>query len=168
MVPSLRSLFDGPLQFLRSLPPVALLPLFILWFGIAWWSKLLAAAFVCVFPIAVTTTQGALIADSQYRELSRDLGLSALRYILNVLLPATAPAIVPGLRLAAGTSFVMLYVSELAGASSGLGYRISIAQLAYQADLMIAGLLILGGIAMLTDLAIQFGAKRILHYAGRS
>ncbi|HEV3158274.1 MAG TPA: ABC transporter permease subunit [Candidatus Baltobacteraceae bacterium] len=163
-----RRLFDSTLQFMRSLPPVALLPLFIIWFGIDYPSKLFASTFVCIFPIAVTTTQGVMIADSQYRELGNDLGLSKMDYVLKVIMPATAVAVVPGLRLSAGTAFIMLYISELAGASSGLGYRISIAQLAYQADLMIAGLLVLGLAALGTDLLIQRLSRSLLHYAGRT
>jgi len=163
----LRNLLEGAIHFLRSLPPVALLPLFILWFGIDWSSKLLASIFVCIFPIVVTTLQGAKIADTQYSELARDLNLSRWKYALTIILPATFPATVPGIRLSAGTAFVMLYVSELVGASSGLGYRISISQLAYQADLMIAGLLVLGVAALTTDAVIQLGARTTLHYAGK-
>ena len=154
-------------HFIRSLPPVALLPLFILWFGIDWWSKLAAAIFVCIFPVAVTTTQASIYADHQFRELSNDLRLSSYHYVTKIIVPAALPAIVPGIRLSLGTAFVMLYVSELAGASVGIGYRISISQLAYRADLMIAGLLVLGIAASLTDLAVQNLSKRYLHYAGK-
>jgi sulfonate transport system permease protein len=168
VVTPLRNIMEAPLHFFRSLPPVALLPLFILWFGIGWWPKVLAATFVCTFPIAVTTIQGAMTADTQYRELAQDLELSLSQYVRKILVPATAPAVVPGLRLAAGTSFVMLYVSELGGASVGLGYRISIAQLAYQADLMLVALIVLGSAALLTDTLIAVVAQRTLHYAGKS
>ncbi len=163
----LHGMFNGPVQLLRCLPPVALLPLFILWFGIDWDSKVAAAVFVCVFPIAVTTFQAATLLDLAYRELATDLRLRHLRYIWRIVLPGALPAIVPGLRLAAGTSFIMVFVSELAGASAGLGYRISIAQLAYQADLMIAGLIVLGLAGLGTDLLITRLAARMLHYAGR-
>ncbi|HEY1607418.1 MAG TPA: ABC transporter permease [Allosphingosinicella sp.] len=161
------SLLNAPVQFVRCLPPVALLPLFILWFGIDWWAKLGSAAFVCVFPVTISTVQAARAVDRQYRELALDLRLSATRYLKQIVLPGTLPAIVPGIRLAAGTSFVMVFVSELAGASAGLGYRIEIAQLAYQADLMLAALLILGGAGLATDAAIVGLSRRMLHYAGR-
>lgn len=163
----LHSLLDGLIQFGRCLPPVALLPLFVLWFGIGWWAKVGAAAFVCLFPIMVTTVGGARTADRAYRELAADLGLSPLRYTRGVVLPAALPTIVPGVRLALGTSFVMVFVSELAGASAGLGYRINVAQLAFQADLMVAALVTLGVIGLATDAAIAAAAGRILHYAGR-
>lgn len=162
-----RQLFDWQLQFFRSLPPVALLPLFIVWFGIGWQAKLLASVLVCTFPILVTTVQGASLLDRQYKELAVDFGLSRTRYVLRVLLPGVLPALAPGLRLAAGTAFVMIYVSELAGASSGLGYRISIAQLAFQADLMIAALGVLGAFALATDVAIRLLTNKLVHYAGK-
>jgi sulfonate transport system permease protein len=167
LVAPVRLAFEWFLDFLRSLPPVALLPVFILWFGIDWWSKLAAAVFVCVFPVAVTTAQAATYANQQFSELARDLRMGPVLYVRRIILPASLPAIVPGIRLASGTAFVMLYVSELAGASQGIGYRISISQLAYRADLMLAGLFTLGVIASLTDLAIQRISKRFLHYAGK-
>lgn len=158
----------GPLiHLLRSMPPVALLPLFVLWFGINEGAKLTATTFVCIFPIAVTTWQAAEIVDSSYRELGRDLRLGAWRYLKLVVFPGSLPSIVPGIRLAAGTSLVMVYVSELAGATAGLGYRISISQLAFQAGLMISSLIVLGIIGLLMDLALSRFFNRILHYAGK-
>ncbi len=161
------ALFDGVIQLMRSLPPVALLPLFILWFGIGWNAKVAASVFVCMFPVIVTTMQATTQVDQTYRELAHDLRLTLLAYIARIVVPGAFPAIVPGIRLAAGTSFVMVFVSELAGASAGLGYRISIAQLAYQADLMIAGLLTLGLAGLAVDTIIAVLGRRLLHYAGR-
>ncbi len=150
-----------------GVPKYALVPLFILWFGIDWGSKLAATIFVCIFPVAVTTAQAAIYANEQFSELARDLRMSPVLYVIRIIVPAALPAIVPGIRLSSGTAFVMLYVSELAGASQGLGYRISISQLAYRADLMLAGLFVLGVFASLADVAIQQVSKRYLHYAGK-
>lgn len=168
LAPTARRFTDWQIQFLRSLPPVALLPLFIIWFGIDWESKLAASVIVCIFPVLVTTIQGATLVDTQYRELRRDYDLGRWVYVRRILLPGTMPALVPGVRLSAGTAFIMLYVSELAGASSGLGYRISVSQLAYQADLMIATLAVLGLFALATDLLIQLLASIFIRHAGKS
>lgn len=164
---TMHGMFNGLVQLLRCLPPVALLPLFILWFGIDWDAKLYAAIFVCLFPIAVTTYQATTLLEKGYRELATDLRLRHGEYISKIIVPGALPQIVPGLRLAAGTSFIMVFVSELGGASAGLGYRISIAQLAYQADLMLAGLLVLGLAGLATDMLITRVSTRLLHYAGR-
>jgi NitT/TauT family transport system permease protein len=120
-----------------------------------------------MFPVIVTTMQATTQVDQTYRELAHDLRLTPLAYVARIVVPGALPAIVPGIRLASGTSFVMVFVSELAGASAGLGYRISIAQLAYQADLMIAGLLTLGLAGLAVDTIIAVLGRRLLHYAGR-
>lgn len=165
--PLAERLLDWPLQFLRSLPPVALLPLLVLWFGIGWQAKLFAAATVAMFPIAVTAIQGGHLINRQYGELGRDLGLTRAQYVRHILIPGTMPYVVPGLRLGSATSFIMTFVGELAGASQGLGYRISVSQLAYQADLMIVALVLLGLLALLTDQVLAFGSKWLFPYAGR-
>jgi len=162
-----RWMFDAPLQLLRSMPPVALLPLFVLWMGIEWQAKVFAGVFVCVFPIAITTAQAARTIEMTYRELATDLRLSFATYLRKIVIPGSLPGALPGLRLAAGTSFVMVFVSELAGADAGLGYRISLAQLSFQAALMIAGLLVLGTAGFLTDLALTRMFRRVFQYAGR-
>lgn len=161
------SLFGSLIHFSRSLPPVALLPLFVIWFGIDWDAKLSTAIFVCIFPIAVTTASAAKVAALQYAVLAKDLNLNSVQYLFHIILPSSLPSIVPGIRLSISTSFIMVFVSEIAGASSGIGYRISVAQLAYQADLMIASLLILGLLAMFVDSLVCYMSRRILHYAGR-
>jgi len=160
------AMLNPTVQFIRSLPPVALLPLFVLWFGVDWSAKLGTAVFVCIFPIAITAVQAGKTVNKSLRELAVDLRLSPLAYLSRVVLPGALPSIVPGIRLAAGTSFIMVFVSELAGATGGLGYRISIAQLAYQTDLMLAALFVLGFAGLATDAVITALSGRILHYAG--
>jgi sulfonate transport system permease protein len=161
-----RYLFEGTAHFLRSLPPVALLPVFVLWFGISWVDKLAASAFVSIFPLIVTSFHGAEKANHTYSELKTDFSLSQAKYVARIIVPAMIPSLIPGIRIASGTSFVMLFVSELGGASRGLGYRLSVAQLAYQADLMIAALIVLGLCAFAVDKIVELVGRRVENYGG--
>jgi sulfonate transport system permease protein len=162
-----RFVFEPCVHFFRALPPVALLPLFVLWFGIAWSDKLFVSVFVCIFPVIVVTMQSVQILDEKYSELRRDYSLNVSDYTTLVIIPGVLPFVVPSVRLASGTAFIMLFVSELAGASSGLGYRISVSQLAFRADEMLAALLVLGGIAIIVDTVIQLVSKTVFTYASK-
>ncbi|WP_316762377.1 ABC transporter permease [Pedobacter aquatilis] len=152
---SLNLLLAPMLNFFRSLPPVAILPLFIIWFGIDDQAKINTIAFGCFFPVWLNTTSGASRISSIYLKNAKLLSKSDIKIFFKVEIPATLPFIVIGLRLAAATAFIMVFVSELAGANQGLGFTISNAQMNYQVDVMIAALLILAGTAACIDQLIK-------------
>jgi ABC-type nitrate/sulfonate/bicarbonate transport system permease component len=134
----------GPiLQVFRPMPPVAIIPLVIVWLGIGDTAKIFSIAFAVFFPVWINTHLGAESIPREYLWSARMLGASARRTALRVVLPAALPAITAGLRTSVAIAFIMVYVSEIAGASSGIGYRISITHLAYRIDLMMAALLVL-------------------------
>lgn len=139
------------LNLLRAFPPVALLPVFITFLGIGNTSKILAIAFACLFPVWVNTHIGASNVPEEYLQSARLMSRSRGRIFFHVVLPASLPWIIGGIRLAIAMSFIMLYVSELAGASSGLGYAISTNHLAYRFDKMFAALFFLGLLAAVSD-----------------
>jgi ABC-type nitrate/sulfonate/bicarbonate transport system permease component len=87
------------------------------------------------------------------------LSKSRVQTALRVMIPATLPAIIAGLRTAIPIAFVMVFVSELAGASEGLGYRISVCHLAYRIDMMMAALAVLGGAGALADLCFALAVR---------
>jgi len=146
------------LNFFRALPPVAILPLFIIWFGIDDWSKMLTISFGCFFQVWLNTNTGASRIPSSVIWNSYLLTRSKFKRILKVEIPATLPFIVAGLRLSIATALIMVFVSELAGSNNGIGYTISNAQMSYRIDLMIAALIILAGVSVIIDYAIQKAA----------
>lgn len=142
----------GPvIQFLRPLPPVAIIPLVIVWFGIGDGAKIFSTSFAVFFPTWINTHLGASRIPIEYLWSARLLSRSRAAVLLFVVLPAALPAIVAGLRTSISVAFVMVYVNELAGASSGIGYQISISHLAYRIDRMIAALAVLGAAGAFAD-----------------
>jgi ABC-type nitrate/sulfonate/bicarbonate transport system permease component len=142
----------GPvIQILRPLPPVAIIPLVIVWFGIGDGAKIFSTSFAVFFPTWINAHLGASRIPIEYLWSARLLSRSRLVKLVYVVLPAALPVIVAGLRTSIAVAFVMIYVNELAGASSGLGYQISISHLAYQIDRMIAALAVLGAAGAVAD-----------------
>jgi ABC-type nitrate/sulfonate/bicarbonate transport system permease component len=140
------------IQILRPLPPVSIVPLVIVWFGIGETGKIFSISFACFFPVWINTHLGASQIPIEYLRSAKILTKSSLKRYLYVLVPATIPSIVAGLHTAIAFAFVMVYVSEIAGASSGIGYQISITHLAYRIDKMMAALSILALAGALADL----------------
>lgn len=139
------------IQVLRPLPPVAIIPLVIVWLGIGNTAKLFSIAFGVFFPVWVNTHMGASSVPMSYMRSAKLLCRSPLRRGLRVVLPSTLPYIVAGLRTSIALAFVMTYVSEIAGASAGIGYQISISHLAYRIDRMVAALAVLAAAGALID-----------------
>lgn len=142
------------LQLFRPLPPVAIIPLIIVWFGIGETSKVFSIAFAVFFPVWINTDQGARRVPRSFLWSARTLGCGYPQSLWRVILPAAVPFIVSGLRVGVSLAFVMVYVSELSGASSGVGYQISISYLAYRVDRMMAALATLGLLGLLFDTAL--------------
>lgn len=146
---------------LRPIPPVAIIPLVILWAGIGDGAKVAATTFATFFPVWLATHAGAQGVPQIYLWSGQMLGSSPWRSLRAIVLPAALPTIIAGLRLGLAVAFVMVFVSELAGASSGLGYQIALSQSAYRIDLMMAALFLLAGSAAFLDY-IQLALLRAL------
>lgn len=140
------------LNVLKAFPPVAMLPLFITLFGIGDFSKIFAISFASIFPLWVNTHLGSNNIPIEFIRSARLLSGSKVKIFFRVIIPASMNSIIAGFRISIAISFIMLYVSELAGASGGLGYQISSSQLAYRMDKMIGALILLGLTASLVDL----------------
>jgi ABC-type nitrate/sulfonate/bicarbonate transport system permease component len=148
------------IQLFRPLPPVAIVPLVIVWLGIGDLAKLFSISFAVFFPVWLNTHLGASSVPVAYLRSAQLLCHSRLRISYAVVLPATLPFIVAGLRTAIPVAFIMVYVAELAGASLGVGYQISISHLAYRIDKMMAALAVLAGMGALSDYLFARG----IHY----
>jgi|SRR3989344_655726 len=144
---SLSSLF----HVFRSFPPVAIIPLVIAWFGIGETAKLFSIGFAAFFPVWINSHIGASAIPVYYLRAASTLTKSGYAKWFKVILPASLPFIVAGMRTGIAIAFIMVFVSELAGSSSGIGYLISVSHLAYRIDKMIVGLLILGFFGAITD-----------------
>ena len=135
----------------RSLPPVAIIPLVITWFGIGETAKLFSISFAVFFPVWINSHIGVSSIPTYYLRAASTLTKSAFKKWYKVILPASLPFIVAGIRNGIAIAFIMIFVSELAGASSGMGYLISVSHLAYRIDRMLVGLILLGFLGAATD-----------------
>ncbi|MEK7069081.1 MAG: ABC transporter permease [Patescibacteria group bacterium] len=156
------------IHILRSIPPVAIIPLVIVWFGIGDGAKIFSIAFAVFFPVWINTHVGAEQVQRVFLWKAKLAGLGTLATIRTIALPSATPFIITGIRNGIALAFIMIFVSELAGASSGLGYRISITQLAYRIDEMIAALIVLGALGALTDQLFVFGTRKIFPWLALS
>jgi ABC-type nitrate/sulfonate/bicarbonate transport system permease component len=157
--PALRRLFHGILEFLRSVPPLAMIPLLILWFGIGEASKLAVIVLATFFPVFLNALGGFDSTDGRWLELSRSLELSFFRHLRWILIPAALPEIVTGLRLGFGYAWRALLGAELFASSAGLGYLISDAQEMARVDQVFAGILTIGFLGLIFDTLFRFAAK---------
>jgi ABC-type nitrate/sulfonate/bicarbonate transport system permease component len=156
----LRNTIVPIVNLFRPIPPVAMIPLVIVWAGIGNGSKVLSTAFACFFPMFTAAYQGAVNVPDSYLWAARSAGLSKLAILARIVFPATLNVCIAGLRVTIAVAFVMCFVSELAGSSQGLGYRISLMNLNYRIDHMIAAMFVLAACAALTD---AFFVRIIIH-----
>ncbi|MGC4063901.1 MAG: ABC transporter permease [Polyangiaceae bacterium] len=150
-------LLDLPVQLVRPVPPIAWIPLAILWFGIGELSKVFIIFLGAVFPIFVNTVDGIRQTDVRFIELARVLSVSRLKLIRSVVVPGALPAIMTGLRLGVGNAWICVLAAELIAAERGIGYVIVDGRELSQPDVVIAGMLAIGVVGKLMD----FGLKRL-------
>lgn len=135
---------DPIIEVIRPIPPLAFLPMFIIWFGIGELSKVLFITFSCFFPIYLSTAQGVRFTDPVLVRAARSLGASEPQVFLHVVLRAAVPEIMTGLRLGFGMSLFVLVAAELIAADAGLGYRIQEARNQFRVDVMFLGAFTIG------------------------
>lgn len=141
---------DTPLQMLRALPFLGLLPLLIVWLGIGEGIKVGMAAIGVVFPIYLNLSKGIRAVDHRYAELAQTCGVGWFGLVRWIILPGAWPAFLVGLRFSLGIAWLSLVVTEAVNAESGIGYLIQQGQQFLQTDVIVLGLVIyaLLGLAM--------------------
>lgn len=142
----------GPLfEFLKGIPPIALVPLFVMWMGIGELSKVAVIAYLVWIIVAISTAVGAREVPRIRLRAGATLGLSKWQIFRCVILPSSVPYIVAGMRSALGFAFVALVSAELVAANSGIGQIILDARFSLQTSRMVVGLLILGTLGAITQ-----------------
>jgi NitT/TauT family transport system permease protein len=131
-------------------PTIALAPLFILWFGIGIWSKVLVVIFLVLFPVTINTEVGLRTTSDRLVEMLRSFGASGGQIFFKVSLPSALPFILAGLKLGIGRGLIGVVVAELFGSRAGLGRLISQSADAFNMPDLFAGVIVLAvaGIAM--------------------
>ncbi|MEV4778471.1 ABC transporter permease [Burkholderia sp. LMU1-1-1.1] len=144
-------------QLLRPIPPIAYIPLSILWFGLGNPPAVFLIALGAFFPVLMNTIAGVRQVDGIYLRAARNLGASGGTMFLRVILPAAVPYILSGVRIGIGTAFIVVIVSEMIAVNNGLGFRILEAREYFWSDKIIAGMISIG----LIGLAIDVGMNKL-------
>lgn len=134
---------DPWLNFMNSLPRVALLPLIVLWVGIGIWSKILVVFLGAFFMIVMNTLYGVRTVDRHLLDVARSFGASERRIFGTVVIPGSVPFILAGLRLGVGRAVIGVIVGELYAGNAGLGYMITVASQTLQASRLLFGVILL-------------------------
>jgi sulfonate transport system permease protein len=146
---------DTTVQMLRNIPPLALIPLVILWFGIDEGAKLFLVALGVFFPVYLNAFHGIRSVDRGLIEMARSYGLTRWGLYREVILPGAMPSILVGLRYAMGLMWVLLIVAETVSASSGIGYMTMNAREFLQTDVVLVGVLTYALLGKLADVAAR-------------
>jgi len=145
------TLLDSSLQMVRNIPPLALIPLVILWFGIDESAKLFLVSIGVFFPIYLNTFHGIRSVDKGLIEMARSYGLSGWRLYREVILPGALPSILVGVRFSLGFMWVILIVAETISAQAGIGYMTMNAREFLQTDIVLVGILLYALLGKLAD-----------------
>jgi taurine transport system permease protein len=162
-----RGIFDPLLEFLRPIPPLAYLPLVIIWFGIGEPSKILVIAIAMLAPVALSTASGVRGVSRERVNAARSLGATRLQVIRLVILPSALPAILTGLRIALGAGWSTLVAAELVAATRGLGFMIQSAAQFLVTDVVVMGILVIAAIAFVLEFTIRRIERVLVPWAGR-
>jgi taurine transport system permease protein len=157
------SAIDPLIEFYRPVPPLAYLPLIVIWFGIGEVSKVLLIYLAIFAPLVLATSSGVRRADKTRVLAARSLGASRGQLVRYVILPSALPDILTGLRIALGVGWSTLVAAELIAAQRGLGFMVQSASQFLVTDVVIAGILVIAAIALVLELSIRYLERR---YAG--
>ncbi|TIV68791.1 MAG: ABC transporter permease subunit [Mesorhizobium sp.] len=162
-----RGVFDPLLEFLRPIPPLAYLPLIVIWFGIGEPSKILVIAIAMLAPVALSTAAGVRGVSRERIDAARSLGATRRQVVRHVILPSALPSILTGLRIALGAGWSTLVAAELVAATRGLGFMIQSAAQFLVTDVVVMGILVIATIAFALEFVIRRIERALVPWAGR-
>ena len=163
----LRSFIDPVINFFRALPPIALIPLVIVYFGIGEMAKTVILFYAAFFAGVIVMYEGIAQISPIFIKVARTLGASDFEIFRKVIIPLAVPHILTAVRVALGVAWATLVASELIAAQQGLGAMIQNASAFFQLDIIYVGIICIGLIAMLMDLALRAATRRLVAWQDR-
>lgn len=151
-------------HYLRSIPPVALVPFSLVLFGLSDTGKITLIAWACMFPVWLSTQTGIRQVPKEYLQAAKVFGVNGIRCVTDVQIPYALPQIMIGLRIAIATGVFALAAAEMFAASSGIGFRIVYSHQIFQNDEMVGMVLLLGFIALMADLLLSVLRRVIVRW----
>lgn len=162
-----RGIFDPPLEFYRPLPPLAYLPLVIIWFGIEESSKVILIYLACFAPLAVSARAGVKSATIEQINASRSMGASFFQVVRHVIVPAALPDILTGMRISIGFGWTTLVAAEMVAATAGLGQMVLNASNFLRTDIVVMGIIVIGIVAYLFDMLMRQLERWLVPWKGK-
>jgi sulfonate transport system permease protein len=155
-------LLDGSLQMVRNIPPLALIPLVILWFGIGDQARIFLVILGVFFPIYINTFAGIRSIEPNLLEMGRVYGLKRQELFWQIVVPGALPSMLVGLRYALGLMWLTLIVAETIAANSGIGYMAMNAREFMQTDVVVLSILLYAVLGKLADSIVRFLERKLL------
>lgn len=162
-----RGIFDPPIEFYRPLPPLAYLPLIIIWFGIDELPKVLLIFLSCFAPLALAARSGMRSASQEQINAAYSMGASYMQVIRHVILPSAMPDILVGMRIAIGFGWTTLVAAEMVAANVGLGQMVLNASNFLRTDIVIMGIIVIGVLAFAFDMVMRYLEKVLVPWKGK-
>ncbi|MQT28700.1 ABC transporter permease subunit [Pseudomonas helleri] len=162
-----RGVFDPLVEFYRPLPPLAYLPLVVIWMGIGEGSKVLLIYLAMFAPLALSARAGVKSVAIEQIHAAYSMGASRGQVLKYVIMPAALPEILTGMRIAIGFGWTTLVAAEMVAATAGLGFMVLTASKFMATDVVIMGILVIGLLALLFDLGMRWLERKLVPWKGR-
>jgi len=164
--PVARAVFDPLIEFYRPVPPLAYLPLIVIWFGIGEFAKILLIYLAVFAPIVVATAAGARHVDPIRIRVAQSMGATRWQIIRHVVLPSALPDMLIGIRIGLGAGWSTLVAAELVAATEGIGFMIQSASQFLVTDVVIAGILVIALVAYVIEIGLRILQKKLAPWRG--
>ena len=162
-----RGFFDTPVEMFRPIPPLALLPLFILIFGIGDGTAVRLLIFASIWIMIIAARSGVQAATVSKIRAAYSLGANRRQLLFRVLLPNALPELFTGFRVAVGVSWGTLVAAELVGAQEGLGAMIFAARPFFRLDVVVVGIIVIAVLGVIMDIILRFLESKLIPWRGR-
>ena len=162
-----RGIFDPPIEFYRPIPPLAYLPLVIIWFGIGEVSKVILIYLACFAPMALSTRAGVRSVSIEQVHVAYSLGATRSQVLRHVVFRAALPEILTSMRIGIGFGWTTLVAAEMVAAAAGLGYMILNASEFLMTDVVVMGIVIIGLVALFSDLLMRYLEHKLVPWKGK-
>lgn len=163
----IRAVVDPLIEFYRPVPPLAYLPLVVIWCGIGELSKVLLIYLAVFAPISIATVQGVRRVDESRIRAARSLGAGRWQLVRFVVLPSAAPDMLTGVRIGLGVGWSTLVAAELIAATRGLGFMIQSAAQFLVTDVVLMGIFVIGAIAFIFEWGLRKLQKTLVPWDGK-
>src|SRR5690554_2110991 len=163
----IESFADPIIELLRPIPPLAIIPILILWLGIGALPQVLLVTFGCFVILVVATVESVKNVPKIYLNAAKTLGAQASDIYRTIILPALIPSLVGTIRVAAAASFGLVVAAEFIGAQEGIGYYMIVAQRYLRTDMIFVSIILISLLAWITDRVIRVVERRLTSWSER-